>query len=97
MHCKGLLFRQCRIGIVNGDAEHLSEVLEGHTCKVETYGLSEKNDLRAENLKMIHTPGYLGIAYHAAGLLDMDVRSIFRVNSVFIILWQPSQSACISK
>ena len=60
-------------GIVNGDAEHLSEVLEGHTCKVETYGLSEKNDLRAENLKMIHTPGYLGIAYHAAGLLDMDV------------------------
>ena len=73
MHCKGLLFRQCRIGIVNGDAEHLSEVLEGHTCKVETYGLSEKNDLRAENLKMIHTPGYLGIAYHAAGLLDMDV------------------------
>ena len=73
MQCKGLLFRQCRIGIVNGDDEHLGQVLEGHTCKVETFGLSGKNDLRAENLKMIHKPGYLGISYHAAGMIDMDV------------------------
>ena len=73
MHCKGLLFRQCRIGIVNGDDEHLDQVLAGHTCKVETFGLSEKNDLRAENLKMVHKPGYLGISYHAVGMIDMDV------------------------
>ena len=73
MHCKGLLFRQCRIGIVNGDDEHLDQVLAGHTCKVETFGLSEENDLRAENLKMVHKPGYLGISYHAAGMIDMDV------------------------
>ena len=73
MHCKGLLFRQCRIGIVNGDDEHLDQVLAGHTCKVETFGLSEENDLRAENLKMVHKPCYLGISYHAAGMIDMDV------------------------
>ena len=58
---------------MNGDDEHLDQVLAGHTCKVETFGLSEENDLRAENLKMVHRPGYLGIAYHAAGMMDMDV------------------------
>ncbi len=73
MHCKGLLFKQCRIGIVNGDDRHLSQVLEGHTCTVETFGLSENVDLRAENLQLIHRPGYLGISYHVSGLLDMDV------------------------
>ena len=73
MHCKGLLFKQCRIGIVNGDDKHLQQVLEGHTCQVETFGLGTSLDLRAENLELIHRPGYLGIAYHLAGLLDMDV------------------------
>lgn len=38
MRCKGLLFRQCRIGIVNADDSHLTQVLEGHTCEVETFG-----------------------------------------------------------
>lgn len=73
MHCKGLLFRQCKLGIVNADDEHLEQVLEGHTCQVETFGFSEKADLRAENAHMVTGPGYLGIDYHVAGLLDMDV------------------------
>ena len=73
MRCKGLLFRQCRIGIVNADDSHLTQVLEGHTCEVETFGFSEKADLRAERTRMVARPGYLGIDYHVAGLLDMDV------------------------
>ena len=73
MRCKGLLFRQCRIGIVNADDSHLTQVLEGHTCEVETFGFSEKADLLAERTRMVARPGYLGIDYHVAGLLDMDV------------------------
>lgn len=73
IRCKGLLFRQCRIGIVNADDAHLAQVLEGHTCEVETFGFSEKADLRAERTRMVTRPGYLGIAYHVAGSLDMDV------------------------
>ena len=30
--CKGLLFKQCRHGIVNKDDEHMEAVLKGHTC-----------------------------------------------------------------
>lgn len=73
MRCKGLLFRQCKIGVVNIDDKHLEQVLKGHTCQIETYGFSQKADLRAENTKLISRPGYLGINYHVSGLMDMDV------------------------
>ena len=73
MHCKSLLFQQCRQGILNADSEHLEGILAGHTCEVETFGFSEKADLRAENMKLIHEPGLIGVEYHVSGLLDFDV------------------------
>ncbi len=39
--CKGLLFKQCRLGIVNRDDAHVEAVLKDHTCRLETYGLGE--------------------------------------------------------
>lgn len=73
MRCKGLLFKQCKVGIINADAEHLEEVLEGHTCTIETYGIDKEADLRATNVQLISRPGYLGIAYDLTGLLDFHV------------------------
>ena len=52
---------------------HLEEILKGHTCKVETFGLSEGVDLRAENLELVGRPGYLGIRYMVTGKLNFDV------------------------
>ena len=71
--CKGLLFRQCRIGIANVDDEHFDLVLRGHTCDLETIGFSEKADYRASDVELIGRPGYLGVRYHISGKLDMDV------------------------
>ncbi len=73
MECKSRLFRQCDIGIVNADDDHCSDILKGHTCKVETYGFSEKADLRASDLKLVNRPGFLGVDYHVSGLLNFDV------------------------
>lgn len=73
MACKGMLFRQCRVGILNRDDEHYENVQKGHTCQVETFGFSEDADIRAEDMRLIHRPGYLGVAYHASGLVDFDV------------------------
>ena len=73
LECKSRLFRQCRVGIVNADDEHCGQVLEGHTCQVETYGFSEKADLRASDVKLVSRPGFLGVAYHVSGLADFDV------------------------
>ncbi len=73
MACKGLLFKQCRVGIVNGDDVHMEKVVEGHTCELETYGMGRENMLRAENLELVHVPGKLGVDFHVAGLMNFDV------------------------
>ena len=71
MHCKGLLFKQCKVGICNGDDIHTDDILEGHTCEVETYGFNEGVDLRAINLAYIRKPGELGVFFDTDGLLNM--------------------------
>ncbi len=71
--CKGMLFRQCKTGIVNVDDAHVQDVIAGHTCEIETYGFSQQADLRAQDIRLVHRPGYLGVAYHAAGICDFDV------------------------
>lgn len=40
---------------------------------METFGFSEKADLRAENVRLVSRPGYLGVAYHVAGVMEFDV------------------------
>ncbi|MDE6962682.1 MAG: UDP-N-acetylmuramoyl-L-alanyl-D-glutamate--2,6-diaminopimelate ligase, partial [Lachnospiraceae bacterium] len=61
--CKGLLFKQCRLGIVNRDDAHIEAVLKGHTCELETCGFDKEADIRAEDLKLINKPGELGIEF----------------------------------
>ena len=73
MECKSRLFRQCDLGLVNVDDAHCDDILQGHTCKVETYGFSEKADLRASELKLVNRTGFLGVDYHVSGLMDFDV------------------------
>ena len=71
LHCKSLLFRQCEVGIMNGDDPHLQAVLEGHTCAVETYGMRPEDDLYAEDLTLIKVPGELGVSFTTKGLTQM--------------------------
>ena len=71
--CKGLLFRQCKVGIANVDDPYFRDVFQGATCRTETFGFSEEADLRAENVQLVSRPGYLGVAYHVSGVMDFDV------------------------
>ncbi len=74
MACKRLLFRQCRVGIVNGDDAHWEAVTEGHTCQIERFGMKEGNDLCARNMRLVRKPGELGIAFSVTGLSHMEAR-----------------------
>ena len=71
--CKGLLFKQCKLGIANVDDQWYEDVFKEATCKVETFGFSEKADLRATNVEHVSRPGYLGMKYKVEGLMDFDV------------------------
>ena len=37
--CKGMLFKQCKVGIANADDENFEMVMKDHTCTMETIGL----------------------------------------------------------
>ena len=70
LECKSMLFRQCAVGIMNGDDPHTEQVLQGHTCAVETFGLDQKNDLYADHMELVTGQGELGIAFDAEGLMQ---------------------------
>lgn len=73
LHCKSLLFKQCKVGIANYDDEHMEEVLKGHTCKLETYGVAEGADLRAVNVDLHNKEGELLVSYNTTGTMDIEV------------------------
>ncbi len=73
MACKSLLFRQCRVGIVNGDDPHVDDILKDHTCEVETYGMTDRCALRARDIKLVKEQGKLGVAFDVEGLLSLHV------------------------
>ena len=73
MHCKGMLFKQCRVGIVNCDDAHYQDVIRDHTCKIETFGFAENADYRAQDLKLISGAGFLGIDFKARGKVNLDI------------------------
>lgn len=75
LSCKAMLFKQCKIGIVNRDDSHWKQVTAGHTCALETYGFDEHADLCARDLKLVTGAGYLGIDFKVSGLLDMEIET----------------------
>ena len=75
MACKGLLFRQCKVGIVNCDDAHWQNVTKGHTCALETYGFSEHADLQAYDMRLVKSPGSLGVDFAIRGLADLEVET----------------------
>ena len=72
--CKGLLFKQCRTGIVNCDDKHWEQVLKDHTCALETYGFHGEASLRAGHLTLVKKPGELGVAFDVEGLMDFHAQ-----------------------
>ncbi len=83
LECKAMLFKKCRLGIVNGDDAHVDQILKDCTCEVERFGFAENADIRATNVSLVHRPGYLGVAYDLAGFvtgrIDIDVPGRFSV------------------
>lgn len=74
LHCKSLLFRQCKVGIVNQDDVHWEAVTRDCTCALETYGIDTQADLRAEDITFLNEGGSLGMAFTVKGLAEFPVK-----------------------
>lgn len=73
LHCKGLLFQRCKEGVVNMDDEHVSQLLEGHTCHITTFGFDFKADYHTENYELMQSKDFLGAKFHISGAENLDV------------------------
>lgn len=87
LECKSLLFKQCRIGIVNADDEHWKEILKGHTCEVRTFSAAEdavgmgvcskdgrRADLAASDIGFINEDGRLGMHFSVSGCMECKAK-----------------------
>lgn len=73
LYCKSLLFKQCKVGIINIDDESAEAVIKDHTCAVETYGYSENADLVAHGDELIAKPGFIGVHFETTGVKELSV------------------------
>jgi len=73
IRCKSLLFKQCKLGIFNADADHINEVLEGHTCETLTYSIDAPSDIKASHVALINKPKLLGVEFDVNGLINSHI------------------------
>lgn len=74
LRCKALLFKRCKVGIVNHDDAHVKRIIEGHTCELETFGIESDASYIASNVKLLNENGRLGVKYDLTGKLNMSVK-----------------------
>ena len=73
LRCKSMLLKQCKHGIVNMDADFIDQVLEGHTCDLETFGVNGDYDFKASDINLFTKPGCLCVSYNLSGKMNFSV------------------------
>lgn len=73
LQCKALLFKQCKLGLINIDDENCDALLKDSTCEKETYGFSEDADLTGFDDSLIARPGYIGVHFSTKGIKELSV------------------------
>ncbi|MBR4175010.1 MAG: UDP-N-acetylmuramoyl-L-alanyl-D-glutamate--2,6-diaminopimelate ligase [Lachnospiraceae bacterium] len=74
LRCKGMLFKQCKHGIVNMDDEHTKDVIKGHTCTITGYGFGEDCDIRVTNCELVNSGTHLGVDFDVKGQMNLRAR-----------------------
>lgn len=76
LECKSLLFKRCKIGVLNLDDPSCEKILSGHTCKTYFYGFSTNANIFATQSRLLNSHGYLGVQFSTDGdkKLSVNVR-----------------------
>ena len=74
MNCKAKLFKQCRLGILNGDDSHVEDILKGHTCDVELFGFKQGLQVSATDVSLYRENGELGVRFFVTGETEFEVK-----------------------
>lgn len=70
LESKSMLFRMCRVGILNTDDESCEGMLKGHTCEVRSYGFRGNEDYHGAGYQLLSEKGFLGLRFDITGKLN---------------------------
>ncbi len=73
LSCKAKLFKQCKVGIFNGDSKYYDAITKDATCEILTFGEGEGHDFNATEVSLTNNEGVLGVAYKLSGKLTGEV------------------------
>ena len=73
LNCKSLLFKQCRLGIVNNDDPALPKLLENSTCETLTYAINGQGDYTASNDRLLDREHFVGVNFDVHGKKELSV------------------------
>lgn len=75
LYYKSQLFKRCQIGIINADDEHCEEVVKDAACKLYSFSMDkEKTDFKAEDVRYVSQPDFVGVEFNVKGNYDLAVR-----------------------
>jgi len=72
LQCKAMLFRMCKVGLINIDDESYEGIIKDCTCEIKTYGFGEKAEIRAENYKLVSNGDFLGMSFDVCDELNFS-------------------------
>lgn len=74
LYYKSQLLNRCRVGLVNKDDAHYDQIIAHRGCKLHTFSLDAESDYRAENIRYVAEPDFVGVDFLVTGACRLEVR-----------------------
>ena len=73
LKCKAILFKKCKIGILNKDDKNSENLLKEHNCETFFYGFSPEADLFVQSFEKFSCDGVLGTKFTISGKINCEI------------------------
>ena len=73
--CKKILFKKCKLGLINKDSQVYNDIIADATCDIETFGFDPTCDVYASNGELTRRPGFLGVTFDINGYENYTVNA----------------------
>lgn len=68
---KSLLFKRCKLALINKDDTHYAEIIKNHTCDLEFFGITEDCEYTSKNIKLLNDNDTMGIEFDLSGKFNL--------------------------
>lgn len=74
LHYKSQIFSRCRVGLMNSDDPHYSQVIKDAACELYDFSLTQSASFEGEHIRYVSEPDFVGVEFDVCGKYQLDVR-----------------------